>query len=167
MSDWQMIYSNTLHDTAIRWGFPEIPGRPLIDSLERYLGFKGSIPLLEEIKPPFKNNSYLGLFLLNDLWGCSWNISTRSGSMGHAAVPGFCPPHSSRPLAIENAIKEAMLYLYRDVPRSEIENALVNRLDRWLYCLLSLSYQLPLFEKKVDRTSKERYKYPNTGVDLK
>ncbi len=138
-------YSNKLHDIAVEWGFPEIPGRPIIDSLDCYLCFKGPVPLIEEIKPGFKNNSYLGIFTLNTLWGCSWNISTISGSMGHAAVLGFCPPHISRSLAIETAIEEAMCYLHRDIPRSEIENVLVNRLDRWLCHLLSSSRQLPLF----------------------
>ncbi len=140
-----MTYSNTLHDIAVKWGFPEIPGRPPIDSLDCYLCFKGPVPLLEEIKPRFKNNSYLGVFTLNGLWGCSWNISSTSGSMGHAAVLGFCSPHSSRLLAIEAAIKKGMCYLHRDVPRSEIENALVDRLDRWLCEILLLSRQIPLF----------------------
>lgn len=142
---WKAAYSDKLHDIAAKWGFPEIPGRPLVDSLDCYLGFKGPVPLLEEIKPRFKNNSYLGVFTLNTLWGCSWNISTIAGSMGHAAVLGFCLPHGRRFLAIETAIEEAMCYLHRNVPRSEIENALVNRLDRWLCLLLESRRQIPLF----------------------
>lgn len=128
-------YSEFIHDTAVDWGFEEIPGRPLVDGIDCDLYVTQPIPLLDEIN--YHNNAHIGIFRLNGRWGCEVGIRMPSSvGMGYLAFLGFCKPYPTRQGAIEGAANEILAYIHRDVPMTEDDRRCVRQLDSWCRELL-------------------------------
>jgi hypothetical protein len=128
-SDWKKKYSEFVHSTAVSWGFEEIPGRPLIRPYDDVY-IKQPIPLLDEAN--YRNNAHIGIFQLNDLWGCEVSIRLPSGQgTGYKAFLGFCKPHPTRQGAIKYAVDEILSYIHRDVCMTEDDQRCVRQIDKW------------------------------------
>lgn len=142
-SEWLRRYSDMLHDAAVAWGFTEIPGRPLMFEIGCDWYVDEPIPLDEVLSPEF-NNSEVGLFRLNDMWGYTLKVNLTHASMGYLGFLKFCKPYSIRHEALEAAVESVLRYIHHDVSRTRTDEKLIVRLDKWAHSLL-LPQQLCLW----------------------
>lgn len=128
-SVWKKRSSEFIHDRAIKWGFKEMSGRPLV-SIHCHPYIDQPIPLCDEIN--YLKNAHIGIFELNGLWGCEVGIRMPSGQgKGYKSFLGFCNPFPTRQGAIDDAVSEILAYIHRNVPMTEDDQRCVRQLDKW------------------------------------
>ena len=135
--------SESLHDKAVRWGFTEIPGRPFMNGSSANLYVDEPVSPTEVLSPDF-NKSAIGLFQLNGFWGYTISVRLAHSSTGYMGFLMFCDPYSTHREALEAAVESVLKYIHRDVPRTQEDEALIARLDKWAHSLL-MPQQLTLW----------------------
>jgi len=113
MADFDIVYSNMLHNAAVKWGLEEMAGRPLI-GLAPYWEDKGKgiignpyqpkqIPPVEVIQPERLPGNRIELFTFNGRWGFSLSVTCKTRNFCYGNFLKFCDPYPDRQAALEAA----------------------------------------------------------------
>lgn len=117
-TDLRKSYSELLHNSAIKWGLKEIPGRPLIglppaERSEKVDGIIGNpyqpdglLPISETFECDVVRFTSIELFEFNGRWGYCLDLSLANGTHTYGAFLKFCDPYPTRQAALEAAVAD-------------------------------------------------------------
>lgn len=116
--DFDVVYSNLLHDAAVKWGLDEIPGRPLIGLAPYWEGKeKGiignpyqpeQIPPAEIIRSEKLPGNRIELFTFNGRWGFSLSVTSSERNFCYGNFLKFCDPYPTKQAALEAAVAKVI-----------------------------------------------------------